>query len=150
MIVKYKNYKNPRNQEKHERASIPILKSFIDEFDFYDNYRGDILIPKLPVQAKHFYEPPRHSLYGVGFACYKEFDERILVAISKLVLNYKSIIAVFKYKGSLNVYTVSPLDLNALMQRGDLNGLAIKVCHDEWYINQYIVCGNEWVQFNKI
>jgi hypothetical protein len=93
-------------------------------------------------------------LYGVGFDYQREFDERILVAISKLVLSHKSIIAVFKYKGSLKVYTVVPLDLNAMRLRGylydDRSQRFLQVCGDLWYIEQYVPCENDWVEPNKL
>jgi hypothetical protein len=151
-LLRCKNCKKSSNEAtkdqqkgRHEMLSIPSLKSFVSEFTHPTNYKGKSKIPSL------FY-PPHGSLFGIGFIYDEDFDDRILVAVTKLLrAHYKSIIAASEHEGVLKVYSVVPFALDRLKSWEDLTSdMELKVCGDAWYIEQYVVCGNEWVDPNKL
>lgn len=105
---------------EYQTQQIHMLREHIMEYE--DN---ELNLPCKPVG----------ELFGIAFCYDEDMDDRILIAIMMLA-HFAQIVAVREHEGSLDIYTMVPVDLD-----GDLF-----IGCDVWKVTQHIFINGVWEQ----
>lgn len=110
---------NYDNESKQIKELKPQIKK----------YKHDSSYPLLP-------KKPHGSLFDVGFIYDEDEDERILVAIKKLITSFTDILAVHEHEGVFTVYSKKPsVDIKEIL-----------VCNDLWTVFEYVPQNGKWIE----
>jgi hypothetical protein len=116
--------------DRPEPGGEPVL----DELDLL---KAQVVPYKTPFFERPLPFKPDGSLYGIAFIYDHDMDDRILVAIDMLK-EFKSIKAMGERKGTLTIYTETPLVLEDLQVHGDC-----------WGVQQMVPYKGQWVSYDK-
>lgn len=153
---------NQRHQEsRQEYDHICVLENIVQPYPYMKDCQPDTTLPALPT------EEPGGVLHGVVIVYDEDQDNRVLVAIEKLLMHeawvrnlwdpdrsigkestceiqrirdkLSGIVAVAEHEGVIDVYCREPFDFLE----------SISLCDDEWQVRQWLPINGKWVEMDR-